>query len=332
MTSCRVFISYSHEDIKLVEELVKVLEGNGLRAMWDRNFTWGRGFHDQIKNHIAHAHVFMPVLTQASSNRGWVHQEIGYAMALNIPVLPIADGKFPDEMLYGLQALQWENDIGQMKSKLTRSTFDHLIDCSQRECHPYFECAEAQVDRVIMMAEYAARVTQLNDFGHVRQKATLSIFHVPNTHVRDPILRRQYPKEVDPFRLKRTIEERKAMEKHAREKGCSLIIHHYQKDLQKLGIEAYKARLEVLLDFLESMPPDKDVRVAIQKDSEKAQNVTIVGDFFAAESISGAADKGWDQTIFTRYAPTVQARIEAFDKELNSILKGSHMTDTDTRI
>ncbi len=88
MSSYRVFISHSHKDRRLVKNIVKALEGNGLKPMWDRNFMSGHGFHEQIKNFIAHAHVFMPFFTEASSKRGWVHQEIGYAMALNVSVLP----------------------------------------------------------------------------------------------------------------------------------------------------------------------------------------------------------------------------------------------------
>jgi len=78
MKSYRVFISYSHEDLDVAERIVRVLEENGLVPMWDKEFLWGHGFPEQIKNFIAHAHVFTPLITESSSQRGWVHQEIGY--------------------------------------------------------------------------------------------------------------------------------------------------------------------------------------------------------------------------------------------------------------
>ena len=56
----RVFISYSHEDRSLVEGIAAILEANGLKPMWEENFAYGQGFHEQIKNFIAHAHVFSP--------------------------------------------------------------------------------------------------------------------------------------------------------------------------------------------------------------------------------------------------------------------------------
>jgi len=73
--------------------------------MWDKTFSYGHGFHEQIKRFIAHAHIFLPVITEASSRRGVVHQEIGYAMALNVPVLPVTVGIIPGEMLQPLHVV-----------------------------------------------------------------------------------------------------------------------------------------------------------------------------------------------------------------------------------
>ncbi len=87
------YISYSHQDKALAEKICAVIQNLGLAPLWDEDFAAGQGFHDQIKRFIAHAHVVMPIITPASSDHGWVHQEIGYAVAMQIPVLPIAWGK-----------------------------------------------------------------------------------------------------------------------------------------------------------------------------------------------------------------------------------------------
>jgi hypothetical protein len=111
MGNYRVFISYSHEDRQMVEKVVQVLKQNGLTVLWDENFAFGHGFHEQIKNFISHAHVFMPIITRTSSQRGWVHQEIGYAMALNVPVLPVTKDQLPGEMLQQLHAVSLSDDL-----------------------------------------------------------------------------------------------------------------------------------------------------------------------------------------------------------------------------
>jgi hypothetical protein len=107
----RVFISYSHQDVEIVRVLEEILRNNGFDPMWDQYFAFGQGFHEQIRNFIAHAHVFLPVLTETSDQRKWVHQEIGYAMAMNVPVLPVAISTpekeaLPGEMIQHLHAIR----------------------------------------------------------------------------------------------------------------------------------------------------------------------------------------------------------------------------------
>jgi len=110
MDSYRVFSSYSHEDVDLAESIAYALNENGLTPLWDRHLSFGRGFESQIKSFIAHSHVFLPVITASSSVRGWVHQEIGYATALRVPVLPVCQGRLPGEMLQMLHAVALGTD------------------------------------------------------------------------------------------------------------------------------------------------------------------------------------------------------------------------------
>jgi len=109
----RVFISYSHRDKEFVKELILFLEKEcAVKVIWDNNLTAGSGFHEQIKDSIASAHIFMPLITKESSERGWVHQEIGYAMALNIPVLPVTTENLdPGGMLQMLHAVKIDKEV-----------------------------------------------------------------------------------------------------------------------------------------------------------------------------------------------------------------------------
>lgn len=151
----RVFISYSHHDAALVGRIASILEGHGLQPMLDTTFSSGHGFTGQIKNYIAHSHVFMPVITKESSIRGWVHQEIGYAMALNIPVLPISTGQMPGQMIQELQAVRWEEGKywrRANKSKLSRKVFDSLVRRAKLEPKTQFAPARYQEKRIAFQA------------------------------------------------------------------------------------------------------------------------------------------------------------------------------------
>jgi hypothetical protein len=329
----RVFISYSHEDTELVEQITSILEENGLQPMLDKSFASGHGFTDQIKNYIAHAHVFMPVITRESITRSWIHQEIGYAMALNIPVMPVCYGELPGQMISELQAVTWETGEDwreKNRSKLSKENFASLVRHPPRKPRPLHEVAEYQEDRTNMMVDYAKRVLSLASYGHVRQKGALSSFNIPNKPVGHPDWKKRYGKvrqNTYLFRVQR--EEREVLEEHAWKCGCSLIIDPTM-PYRKYGTRARKTRLNELLAFLKSVP-DHLVRVGINRRMPRNSHVLIVGNWFLAESITAAMGKGYMQTIFTRYAPAVQAKLEQFDRELNDLLNAQPGSPADSR-
>jgi len=319
----RVFISYSHQDAELVDRISSILEENGLQPMLDKGFSSGHGFTNQIKNFIAHSHVFMPVITKESSSRGWVHQEIGFFGALNIPVLPISNGQMPGQMIQELQAVRWEEGKywrRKNKPKLSMKVFDSLVRRAQLDPQALFECAQYQEERTAMMVAYAKKVMDLDAFGHVRQKGALSSFHIPDKPITHPDWEARYGShKPGDYRCRLQRDERLALEEHARQWGCSLIIDP-SLTFRKYGEAARKARLRELLAFLESMP-DHLVRVAVNEKMSTSSSITIVGNWFLAESMSAAMGKGYQQTIFTRHAPSIQAKLELFDREMNELLK-----------
>lgn len=318
----RVFLSYFHEDAELVERITSLLEENSLQPMLDKDFAFGQGFTDQIRNYIAHAHVFMPVITKESSTRSWIHQEIGYAMALNIPVMPVSCGEMPGQMIHGLQSVEWEaGDDWREKnrSKFSIEKFDSLIRHPPRRPRPLHEVAEYHEDRTVMMVDYARRVINLSSYGHVRQKGALSSFNIPDKPVNHPAWRKRHGKAgYSEFRARLQREERLVLEEHARKCGCSLIIDPTM-PYSESGAGARRARLNELLSFLKSMP-DRLVRVAINTRMRRNSHVLIVGNWFVAESINAATRRGYLQTIFTRYAPIIQTKLDLFERELNELL------------
>ena len=115
--------------------------------------------------------------------------------------------------------------------------------------------------------------------------------------------------------------ERQALEKHARKKGCRLIINPWL-TYRKWGVHARIRRLEWLVKFINSMPPGK-VQVAFNRDLPDQRSLTIVGNWFTAESVSAAIGQGYRHTIFTRHAPSVQSTVELFEEEFKEALKAN---------
>lgn len=315
----RVFISYSHHDSELASRIAKTLEGNGLRPMWDRNFLYGYGFHDQIKNFIAYAHVFLPVITKAADERKWVHQEIGYAMALNIPMLPLALGTLPGEMLQQIQAVMITEDVESFKGHLSHESIHNMVQRHSSGSLALYQCADFAEDRAATMAKYANDVRELGYRDLVRQKGALSSFHIPDKTINHPVWRDRYGgQDRGPHHCRLQREERIALEAHARVAGCKLIINPAIA-YRQYGESARIVRLRCLLDFLESMPDDK-CQVAIDLKMAHSESVTIVGDWFSAESVSAQIGRGYRQTIFTRHAPSMVSKTDAFDREFDERL------------
>lgn len=353
LPSRRVFISYSHRDEDLVRRLEKVLRRSGLTPTRDKNFAYGVGFDDQIKKFIEYAHVFMPVITAQSSHRGWVHQEIGYAMSRNIPVLPVCIGKQPPgEWLQMLHSVMLRRrDVlcrelrPQLRSIFSRHLFENLIRRYRDERHAHFICGFLHEDRTAIMIDYANDVSAIQSLlpdvdeddspdavlsGFVRQRGALSTFHIPDAPVASSVWKRRYGNEQRTehhCRLQR--EERLAYTRLAERWGCRLIINP---DIQftNYGADARCVRLHGLRQFLQS-PAGQKAEVAFQTKMEDTEHITIVGNWFRGMTVSAGKRGGYQQTIFTRHAPSMQASIEGFDEEFDHLLKKAGWSRDDSR-
>jgi hypothetical protein len=87
------------------------------------------------------------------------------------------------------------------------------------------------------------------------------------------------------------------------------------------GTDARRTRLESLVRFLKSCEV-QHVEIVLNPQMTEAHSLTLVGDWFCAESVSGHVGHGYDQTIFTRHAPSMAQQIEAFDEEFAKLLNG----------
>ena len=130
----RVFISYAREDQSTVEKISEVLISQGISPLYDATLNLGIGFPDQIIERIAHAHVFVPLLTPNAATSNWVHQEIGCAVALRVPIVPVAIRCDPGEFIYGIQGVRLEDDtIEAITSRLSRDALREVRETILRQ-------------------------------------------------------------------------------------------------------------------------------------------------------------------------------------------------------
>lgn len=325
----RIFISYSHEDAELARHAAAILDQAGCIPLWDANIRPGTAFTEEIKRLIHHAHIFMPLLTENSTRRPWVHQETGYATALNIPILPVAVGSVPGEMVSQLQALAVHQDLSDFNEKLAGIDLERLVLSSHNELMNAVEISDWSERRAQLLAHDCRLVTELGYSGRVRQRASLSSFSIPDKDPSNPIWsKRDGDVPHDPYYHNLLREERRELERHARKEGCKLIIDPTF-CLERNGPVATQTRLKILLEFIESMPEDK-IEVVMSEQARSA-NLTVLGDWFSAESVSPHAGEGHRQTVFTWHPPIVLGVMRKFDEQFAEIAKENDLDPAKSR-
>jgi hypothetical protein len=309
----RVFLSYAHEDSDLANRAAQVLADAGLVPLWDRDIRPGTPFPDAIKGLVARAHLFMPIITEHAAKRPWVHQETGYAMALNIPVLPVAVDTVPGEMVAQLQAIVVRPDLADFGERLAAVNLERVVASPPSNPQAMVEVTTFTERRTELLAQYARQVMELGTYGRVRQRAALSSYSIPDVNTSHALWAlREGDVQRSSYQRHLQREERRALELHARHAGCDLIVDPAF-SLERHVETVTKARLWILAKFLRDMPDDK-VRIVLSSRAREG-NLTIVGDWFSAESMSPHPTEGHRQTVFSWHAPTVLQTVRRFDEE-----------------
>jgi TIR domain-containing protein len=307
----RIFLSYTAQDQELLDSVVEVLRDLGFRPCWDKELGPGRLFVDEIKQKIATAHLFVPLLTPASSLRPWVHQETGFALGINVPVLPIAVDTLPDAMLAGTQALVVREDLSDLKDRLQEVDLESIILPSLPRPPVLSSIADLPESRTEMLVAQGSHLVSSIASGRVRQRAIFSSFSIPDAPPTAEVwqhLDREQPRSEYYRRLLRN--ERQLVERQARDYGCTLIITPLI-DPAPVGPLAHRIRIETLIGFLESV--DKSLVEIIFTDNFHG-NETILGDVLLARALPPRQIGDYQQTFFTSHAPTVLRACREFDE------------------
>jgi len=326
----RVFVSYSRSDERRAARVRAYLSALGARPMSDVDLPAGQPFTEEIKSKIAHAHVFMPLLTTHSGERPWVHQEIGYAMGLGVPILPLALGALPEGLAEQLHAVTLSPDLENLGDRLRAADLQALVSRAQETSCAAFQSAEELHERTRLLVSYARSARRLGGAGRVRQRLAFSSFSLPNKRITHPDWdKREGIHKRSPEVRELLRQEREVMEEHAREAGCDLILDP-SVSADRHGPEATAVRLRILVDFLKSIPDDKVV--VVTQRGEIQGSLIMIDDWFVAEAVVPHYGLNYTQTIFTRHAATCLSKMQKFDRLLKELLSDSGLRPEHSRV
>ncbi len=176
-------------------------------------------FTEEIRHQIYFAHIFISLLTANSKGRPWVHQEIGYAMGLRLPILPLALYALPEGMAE-IQATKFDPKLNDLSSRLTPSDLEKVVFRAQREAAAMFECADMLNERIEVLVKNVTAIYEQHGPAKVRQQMAFSSFSIPRKHIKHVDWdEREGPEKRSLETRKLQQQERLIMEEHTRQAG-----------------------------------------------------------------------------------------------------------------
>jgi hypothetical protein len=88
----KVFISHSNKDIDIVKKLEAKMKQEGFKAYIAEEIKQpGKYLPKKVQDLICKSDCVLVLYTKNASRSKWVNQEIGYALAVNKPLIPIVE-------------------------------------------------------------------------------------------------------------------------------------------------------------------------------------------------------------------------------------------------
>jgi hypothetical protein len=314
----RAFISYSHGDDQFAGRIAQWFSKEGGQPIWDRTLLAGSDVREQLLTLMGAAHVFIALLTDGSMKAPWPQQEIGYAEAVGIPIVPVSDRLLPGGfgLIGGLTSVRVKPDWSDLEQRLAEQPWPALSEAQGGESGAVLATlARSPSDRVRLLIKYAKRAQAIGGKGILRQRGGFSSFCIPKESTADRVWYEYDRGSKVEHRLK--WEERQVFEKQSRAQGCRLIIDPlgYQDMIWK------RTRLKTLHAFLTDRETGKNIQ-AITHNREYGGSLTIFGDWWLSESFVPRPE-GYREAIFTWHPGTVKQFVKEFDEQFEVLCRDS---------
>ena len=146
-TPFHVYLAHAQGDYLLADRVHRILDHMGMRGyMYEHYPHPGRRAADAVLSALRDSAEVAVFLTDVGAGSAWVHQELGAAIALDKPVIPILDGESPQapgfadlERSVVYDARRPEVAIGHLlwNLRVDFDIFEGPLDVECPECHAY---------------------------------------------------------------------------------------------------------------------------------------------------------------------------------------------------
>lgn len=148
-TGLRVFISHSHMDRAQASELKTQLNLLGVQAfVAHEDIEPTRQWLEEMRMALDSMHILAALVTKDFKSSSWTDQEVGYAVARDVPVIPIKLGLTPYGFMGDVQALRGRDAESVWAKAVVRFAFQQSelsIVCFRSLLNAFENCPRYQV-------------------------------------------------------------------------------------------------------------------------------------------------------------------------------------------
>ena len=313
----KVFVSYSSQDWVAARLIVHVLEEHGIRCFFaERDLATGDPFDTAIVRRIWNSSLVIVLWSSRASQSQWVLQEVGIAVAQDIPVWPVAieDIKFEGVILrnqgyYFRRSSDPYDQIARLAEEIKCAGKRPLVS-SRPAIDRYLV---GKLSRTEMLAKIMEEESQRADSTYtLRMQAAFSSFGIsaaPEYRI-DGYHTNEYHDLL--------IRELRAADQLARKASVKAIIwplRPYEDKFKKY----MRVRYNNLIQWLERNEDYHRVRFALgpYEDGNRYvfdSNVLVEG--FKSPDLN---TRGYQMTTVTNQGPAILAAIDSFDSRFNEL-------------
>ena len=181
-----LYIAHSQGDFLLADRVHRILTHMGLRAYMYEHFPHpGKPAGAAVLEAMRDSAQVAVLLTEVGAGSAWVHQELGAAIALGKPLIPIVDAGSPQapgfstlERAIVFDAQRPEVAIGQLLwlLRVDFDMFDGLVDVECPDCHTF---TQVTLPAMHVVRDAMARERLLP--GHVCKECSRTVYLSPYT-------------------------------------------------------------------------------------------------------------------------------------------------------
>jgi len=302
-----VFISYSRDYDRVVTGLfAQALSNQGFKTLFDRRLYPGANITDNICDQIADAHVVILILSEKSMNSPWVNQELGYARALNKPIIPIKIEKHIQNagMFMGTNEFDFDTDWFNHESSIQKLTHDIYRAIEKKDTSATIIESKEERTRRITEAFYNVNALLQNEKNSnmkikIFKRTRISIFSVGKSL--DNLTNR-----YNPYYWGLLRDQRESIQNFINNKNVEvrLLLNYMDRNyLQDIDIE----RLKELVKYVEEVndnnkyPHDLNSRFFFMNERHNQSNITALNNHFIFEGLKTRSSTEYLYTLHWKY-------------------------------